>query len=456
MRMKKTAAAPPGEALDEGLRQLLARGYRTAVVLGVAAVAAVEYLRVQRVARRLPPERATLLWERQHRRTAKRLARVAIHLKGLLIKSGQYLSARPDLLPEPFIEELAGLQDAVPPRPYAQIARRIERELGASPEQLFAEFSRLPVASASLAQVHRARTRDGRLVAVKVLYPGIEGVVRADLRNLGLIVRVVGRIWPRYDFRVIYREAARLVPLELDLRLEAANAERMGANLAHRTDVAVPTIVRELSCARVLTMEYLDGVKITDIAGLRAYGAEPAEIAERVVDLFGDQVIEHGFFHGDPHPGNLLVLPDGRIGLLDFGQTLALATHERRGFALLSYSAARRDPLGMVRAIQMVGIHLPESGMETWIRLAQQTLGMHRLELRDDNVAAAVNVQMARDFRGISFDGISGEALFVFRVQGMLRGLRAQLGNPGNVILTWNSYAARFLAETDENAEAAS
>jgi ubiquinone biosynthesis protein len=450
---KTTSDALPPEPPSEALRQLAARGYRTVVVMGTAAVVATGYLRVQRLAKRLPKDEADKLWQRQHRLSARRITRMAIHLKGMLVKSGQYLSARPDLLPEPYIEELAGLQDAVPPRAYAQIARQVTRELGVSPDDAFAEFAHEPVAAASLAQVHRARTHDGRDVAVKVLYPGIEGVVRADLRNLGLIVSIVGRVWPKYDFRVFYREASRLVPLELDFHLESANAQRMRANLAHRSDVVVPAIVPALSRTRVLTMEFLDGVKVTDLVSLRAQGTDPAALAERIVDMFGDQVLGHGFFHGDPHPGNLLVLPDGRVGLLDFGQTLELPETVRRGFALLSHSSATRDPQGMVRAIGLVGIRLPETGMATWVQMARQTLGMQRQELDDDGASA--NVQMARDFRGISLDGISGEALFVFRVQGMLRGLRARLGNPGNIILTWDPYAERLLAE-DAGAAAAS
>lgn len=441
------------EPLIEGLRQLGARGYRTVVVLGTAGYIAAGYLRVQRRVKTLPQAQADQLWERQHRRSAAHLTKMAIRLRGMLVKAGQYLSARPDLLPEPYIEELAALQDAVPPRPYAQIARQVRRELGMEPDEAYASFERQPVASASLAQVHRATMHDGRTVAVKVLYPGIEGVVRADLRNLGLIVRIVGRIWPRYDFRVIYREAARLVPIELDFHQEAANATRMRANLAHRTDVVVPAIVAERSRARVLTMEFLDGVKVTDLAALRAQGTDPHALAGAIVDMFGDQVIEHGFFHGDPHPGNLLVLADGRVGLLDFGQTLALPDDVRRGFALLSRSAARRDPLGMIQAIQMVGIHLPESGMGTWLQMARRTLGLQQDPQPDDDDGAAANVQMARSFRGISLDGITGEALFVFRVQGMLRGLRMRLGNPGNIILTWSGYAERLLAEPAEGGE---
>jgi predicted unusual protein kinase regulating ubiquinone biosynthesis (AarF/ABC1/UbiB family) len=283
-----------------------------------------------------------------------------------------------------------------------------------------------------------------------VLYPDIEPLVRADLRNLGLLVNTVGRIWPRYDFRVIYREISRLVPRELDLRAEAASAERVAAELAHRHDVVVPAIVHEQSSSRVLTMQYIDGIKVTNVAELRAAGIAPEPLAETIVDIFGDQVLGHGFFHGDPHPGNIFVLRDGRVALIDFGQTLELPRQARLGFATLSYSAAHMDPAGMIRAIRMIGVHLPEHDMAAYLRMARQTLGMAADQPDEpDDAGAAVNVRMARGFRGISIDGISGEALFVFRVQGLLRGLRAALGNPGNVFITWNGYAERVLAEAD-------
>jgi predicted unusual protein kinase regulating ubiquinone biosynthesis (AarF/ABC1/UbiB family) len=293
---------------------------------------------------------------------------------------------------------------------------------------------------------------------VKVLYPDVESIVRLDVWSLGVIVGVVGRIWPRYDFRVIYREARRLVPLELDLHHEAENLTRIASDLCHRHDVVIPALVPELCTRRILTMQYIDGIKVTDVAALREAGLDPAVIGERIVDLFGEQVIEHGFFHGDPHPGNIFVLRDGRVALIDFGQALALGDEPRRGFALLSASAQRRDPAGMVRAVQMIGIHLPADNIAAYVRMASQTLGLQGDgEPEPDDEGAAVNVRMARGFRGISLDGISGEALFVFRVQGLLRGLRARLGNPGAVISSWHAYAERLLAtpEPGDTAESA-
>ncbi|HZU76337.1 MAG TPA: AarF/ABC1/UbiB kinase family protein [Dehalococcoidia bacterium] len=453
--MSHVRSVAPLRRFFESVRQSYDLAYRSLVVFSTAAVIAAGYLRAQHRAKKLSPEAASQLWEQQHRRSAPKLAQLAVRLRGLLVKSGQYLSARPDLLPVAYIEALAGLQDAVPSRPYRLIARRIERELGARPEELFAQFEQQPVASASLAQVHRARLRDGRTVAVKVLYPGIEGIVRSDIRNLGLIVNIVGRIWPRYDFRAVYREVARLVPYELDLKNEAANLQRIAADLAHRDDVVIPQYVPERSATGVLTMEFIEGMQIADVNAMRAAGINTRRTAERVVDLFGDQILAHGFFHGDPHPGNLLVLADGRIALLDFGQCLALSPEVRRGFALLSHSAATFNPAGMIEAVQMVGVHLPATDMAAYLRMARQTLGMGADPAEDAAVdSRTVNVRMARGFHGISLDGMSGEAMFVFRVQGLLRGLRARLGARGAVIAAWDDYAVPVLAEPEAEAAA--
>lgn len=432
----------------EQLRLAAARIHRTALVLETAVVIGARYALIDRQTKNGPPEERARRMDAQHRRSAERLARLAERLRGLLTKSGQYLSARPDLLPEPYIEPLARLQDSVPPRPATLIARQIERELRRPLAEVFHSFDPTPVASASLAQVHRAVLLDGREVAVKVLYPGIEALVQADLRNLGLIVAVVGRLWPRYDVRALYREVRRLVPQELDLQHEAANARHIAADLAGRDDICIPRIVPEVSSRRVLTMGYIDGIKISDVAALRAAGLDPPALAARVVDIFGDQVVGHGFFHGDPHPGNIYALRDGRVALLDFGQALALPAADRRGFAQLAVAATQLNPAGMIAAIRALGFKLPAEFDSAYMQMARQvlaTVSPDQQPEEPDADAAAVNAQMARGFRSISLDDVSGEALFVFRVQGLMRGLRTRLGAPGPVITTWEPYARRLL-----------
>jgi len=184
------------------------------------------------------------------------------------------------------------------------------------------------VAAASLAQVHRGRLRDGRDVAVKVLYPGIEDEVRRDLGLVRFMLPLVLRARRGLEIESVVDEIARTVPGELDLTVEARNAERVGAVLRHRGDVVVPGIVWEWTTRRVLVMDYVDGIKITDRRALRAAGIDPNAVAEIVVDAYCEQVLEAGFFQADPHPGNLLVLPGPRLAQLFLG-----TTSSERGYA---------------------------------------------------------------------------------------------------------------------------
>src|SRR5205809_2110652 len=198
---------------------------------------------------------------RHHRRSAERAYRLATRLEGLPIKVCQFLGSRADILPAEYVEVLSQLQDRVPPRRLATFLPLLRRELGRPVEAAFAELDPTPLASASLAQVHRGRLRDGREVAVKMQYPDIERVVRVDLRSFAVLIGVLARLERDFDFRALIREVEKYVPLELDFVHEPDNAERMAAHLSGRADILVPAIVRELSTRRVLVMEYPPGFR---------------------------------------------------------------------------------------------------------------------------------------------------------------------------------------------------
>ena len=240
-----------------------------------------------------------------HRRNGRRVREAVLRLRGLFIKAGQLASVLTQLLPGPFREELEGLQDRVPAGPPEAVRARIRAELGAEPEALFASFDAAPVASASLAQVHRATLHDGRAVAVKVQHADIEAIARIDLRAIQTILRAVGRWFGVRGLREQFDEVEAVVLAELDFEREAASAAEIGAVLG--PGVSVPAVVPELSSRRVLTTEYVEAVKSGDLAALDAARVDRAALAARILDAYGGMIFRDGLYHADPHPGNLLV-----------------------------------------------------------------------------------------------------------------------------------------------------
>lgn len=271
------------------------------------------------------------------------------------VKFGQVLSTRPDLLPAAWIEELRTLQDQVPPFPLAEVRQQIEASLGASPEALGLELEEQPLASASIAQVHRGRLRDGRVVAVKVQRPGIEERVRADLDLLFYLARILEAVVEETGVSTptgIIEEFERSITEELDFLNEARNVRRFVQANRGRPAFKIPEVFEELSGRRVLTLEYLEGVKITEACPPH----DGPTLARTMVDGAFRQLFVDGFFHGDPHPGNVLVLPDGRIGFLDFGLCGELTPQMRENIVLLVLAVALRDADSAARLIYRIGI----------------------------------------------------------------------------------------------------
>jgi ubiquinone biosynthesis protein len=250
----------------------------------------------------------------------ERLRMIFEDLGPTFIKFGQILSIRRDLLPEEYFREFEKLQDAVPPFPYTEVARLIQQEFGQDVKDVFEEFASEPLASASIAQAHLARTKSGHEVIVKVQRPQIRQIILQDLAIMAHLARLLARRIPelgRYDPVGLVDEFRKTILQELDFRREGRNADRLRERLHEMSGIAIPQVFWEYSTPRVLTIEYMVG------QGLREAGSRSAEDRHRIAaDLykaFLKQIFEDGFFHGDPHPGNLLFLSDGRVGLLDFG-----------------------------------------------------------------------------------------------------------------------------------------
>ncbi len=408
----------------------------------VVARVYVGYKAIQ-LAYRLGDRRTAARLERHHRRSAEAIRRLAVRLEGLPIKVCQFLGSRADILPEAYVEVLSTLQDRVPPRPLAAFMPMLRAELGRAPDEIFAELDAIPLAAASLAQVHRGRLRDGREVAVKIQYPDIAALVAVDLRNFAFLVRVLARLERDLDFQVLIDEVEKYVPLELDFVHEAANAARMRASLAGRADVLVPAVVSEFSTGRVLVMDYMPGVRVTDVEGLRALGVDPADVAQRLIDVFCEQILVHGFFHADPHPGNILVQPGPRLVLLDFGLAKALPPVFRTGIARLTIAIVSGDRAAVAAAFRALGFRTRDASDESLWCLGEAFLGWairNRRSYADPAMIARFGADMPRIMRANPVVEVPSDVLLVGRVLGLLSGIGKQLGSQVDIAATLLPY----------------
>lgn len=263
------------------------------------------------------------------------------------IKFGQVLSTRSDFIPPEYLFELAKLQDDVPPFSYEEVESIFLAEMGHRPEELFAEFTREPVAAASIGQVHEGVLRDGDKVVVKVQRPEIEKIIAVDLEILAHIAALMEKYLEELQGHrptSIVEEFARTISKEIDYSVEIGNIERFAKQFERNKTIYVPKVYRDLSCERILTMENIQGLKASDVDQLRKQGADLPLVAERGTNLIMEQIFVHGFFHADPHPGNIFILPDNHICFLDFGMMGRLSRQNRDDFTdLVLYIVARNE-----------------------------------------------------------------------------------------------------------------
>ena len=271
--------------------------------------------------------------QKRARARAKEFANLLVDLGPAFIKAGQALSTRPDIVPPVLLEELAQLQDQLPGFDSALAMACIEEDLGAPVDDIYESLEREPISAASLGQVHRGVLKNGQRVAVKVQRPGLREQITLDLyivRNIAAWLNTnIGLI--RSDLVALIDELGRRVFEEMDYLNEASNAERFSELHRHNPRIAVPLIFKEATSRRVLTMEWIDGVKLTNLEAVRKLGIDPDDMVEVGVSCSLQQLLEHGFFHADPHPGNLLALEDGRLCYLDFGMMSEVTRESRTG-----------------------------------------------------------------------------------------------------------------------------
>ncbi len=327
----------------------------------------------------------------------RRLRRALEDLGPTFIKFGQILSTRSDIMPPDYLEELSFLQDEVPPVSWEEARQVVETELGAPIEELFAEVDPVPIASASLAQVHVACLVDGQEVVVKIQRPNIEKIVNLDLDIIyDLAHTAQQRIAAASRFEVgdLAEEFASALRTEMDFRREAWNADRFRKNFEDERHLYVPKIFWDYSTKRLLVMERLQGIKIDNLEALKAAGYSPKRLSAYAADFALKEVLIDGFFHADPHPGNMLIMPGEVIGVLDFGTVGRLDDKDRANLARLFIAAVQLDSEAIVDQLQRMGVadyRVDRVGLERDLkRILTRYYGLPIYEIDAQEIAKAL------------------------------------------------------------------
>jgi len=394
---------------------------------------------------RLHPPDMRERWSRFNRSSAESIYATAVDLRGLILKGCQFLGSRSDVLPREYVEVLSKLQDRVPPKPFAVVRRMVEGELGRPLEHVFERFAEQPIASASLAQVHDATLLGGERVAVKVQYPEVAALVESDLANLRVLFRAVGLFERTVDLMPLLDELGTYVPRELDFVNEADNAEQAARQLAGRSDVRVPRIHRMLTTRRLLVMEFVDGIKITDVETLRAAGVDLQRVAQTLIEAYCEQVLVHGFFHADPHPGNLLVEPEScRLVMLDFGLSKELPPGFREAVVRLAVSLLQDDADALANALFDMGFETRTGERAALAEAARFFLDFaarfRSQPYADPRLFEQLNEELPEMMRRNPIVKIPGHIVLLGRVLGLLSGVSRSLGSRVDLLRTLVPY----------------
>ncbi|KAE8715826.1 ABC2 isoform 2 [Hibiscus syriacus] len=308
---------------------------------------------------------------------AKWLKESILRLGPTFIKIGQQFSTRVDILAQEYVDQLSELQDQVPPFPSETAVSIIEEELGGPVADIFDRFDYEPIAAASLGQVHRAKLK-GQEVVIKVQRPGLKSLFDIDLKNLRVIAEYLQKIDPKSDgakrdWVAIYDECASVLYQEIDYTKEASNAELFASNFKDMNYVKVPSIYWEYTTPQVLTMEYVPGIKINKIQALDQLGVDRKRLGRYAVESYLEQILSHGFFHADPHPGNIAVddVNGGRLIFYDFGMMGSISSNIREGLLEAFYGVYEKDPDKVLQAMVQMGVLVPTGDMTAIRRTAQ-------------------------------------------------------------------------------------
>ena len=402
-------------------------------------------------------------WKKINRRNARRMYIGFVKLRGVYIKLGQILSVMGTFLPREYTEELEGLQDAVPPQPYKTIKATFVQSFGKQPHEVFTTFDEEPIAAASLGQVHEATDAQGNRLAVKILYPNVRTIIKVDLKVLGWALAVYKNFVPIQQISRVHEQLADMLSRESDLANEARMIDRMTANFATDPDVLFPKVYLQWSSPTVMTMSFMDGVKMTKKNALEKLELDPYDVATKLTKVFYKQLFIDRFFHADPHPGNFFVQkgPQGqvRIVVLDLGSATQLTDNLADGmFDILQGLMTRKDDL-VVKGIDGMGFMAADGDRELLERTTRKyfekllNLNIQDFSKLDPNIADQLaDPEMKREelrelMRSIAYP----EGWFyVERAAVIMFGLQAQLAPKLNGIQVGFPYVMQFMMERNK------
>ncbi|HEX8427122.1 AarF/ABC1/UbiB kinase family protein [Hymenobacter sp.] len=404
--------------------------------------------------RRLVPQSRRISWQEGEQAVFEttrwqRIRMIIEELGPTFIKLAQAMSNRADLLPQPLIDEFEKLQSNVPPFDVQVAKAIIEREMGQPLDEVFAEFDDVPLGSASIGQVHRARLLSGEEVVVKVQRPGVQEKVRSDLALLHELVRLTGNFLRKQGLsnpQDVVDAFERSMTKELDYTSEARSMEQFRSLYANYETFYIPKPYREISTSRILIIEFVSGCKITDKPQLLAWGLSPEKVAETGMDIYLTQIFEFGMFHADPHPGNVLVRPDGTLVLIDFGMVGKMSKQQKYAFAGVFIGMARQDARGMALSFRRLAITSDIQDMRAFeASLGELIEDFASLDVKDMSMS-----DLAEALQGVIYTyklQVPGAVFLILRALVILEGIGKVLHPRFNTFEFVRPYGARIVAE---------
>jgi ubiquinone biosynthesis protein len=359
-----------------------------------------------------------------HRARARKLTRTIASLGPSFIKLAQVFGIRADIIPQIYVEELAQLHDRVPPFPTTEVRKRIESELKQPVDSVFESFQPQALAAASLGQVHRARYHDEEVI-VKVLRPGVEELVATDVRVVQNLVFVLEQFIDHHIVRAtrtIIDEFSRVIAEEMDFLHEAENVERFAEIYRDSNFVIIPKIYREVTTTRVLVMQFFEGFRVDEVQEIVRHNIDTSKMIENLIEFYGGQLLVHGLFHADPHPGNILVQPDARIALLDYGMVVEITPDFRQNLVHAVASAVRSDVDGVIDAAYKLDMLESDVSPSTVREAAQAIISIHLDKNLTQRQIQEISYQVLNTFYRFPLR-LPSDLVYILRTAALIEGL---------------------------------